>query len=134
MERGALLFDVTIMGHPRPKARPRFAGGRVVSSVSKHEKLWKLALNREICWAVNFKAPISQPVYVDMDFWFATPIFDRCEKPHTFKPDKDNLEKLALDCLVKCHVLKDDSIVASGETTKRWMMAGGVRIAVYAVA
>jgi len=44
-------------------------------------------------------------------------------KPHQQKPDKDNLEKAFLDC-----VLADDSKIWDGRATKRWAQVGKITL------
>jgi Holliday junction resolvase RusA-like endonuclease len=71
-------------------------------------------------------------VRVDMIFTFEPPASgrDRLGQPHTQKPDKDNLEKLVLDALVKARVLADDSLAAAGEPLKLWGERAGVAVVV----
>jgi len=134
MKRGKRLFKVICLGTPVSKARPRFVRGRVVSTVGKAEKLWRNRLMADIAIVrdqiYEILTPIDRPVIVDMDFWFEAKKPAQLETPHGQKPDKDNLEKLCLDVLVKAGVLKDDSLATGGETTKQWQMKGGVRITI----
>jgi Holliday junction resolvase RusA-like endonuclease len=132
MKRGAKLFDVVCLGTPRPKARPRFVKGRVVSTVGDHELLWRGTLEKEIrhAWSTS-KKPFDCALIVDASFYFEAKKADRLGLPHTQRPDKDNLEKLCLDVLKKERVIKDDALVVGGETTKEWQMNGGAVIAVY---
>lgn len=135
MKRGPKLFSVMVLGTPRPKARPRFVKGRVVSTISDHEALWRDAIVREIrkVWPHTMK-PLDCALMVDASFYFEAKEVDRLGQPHTQRPDKDNLEKLCLDALKKERVIKDDALVVGGETTKEWQMAGGAMIVVYGVA
>lgn len=125
-------FVFRINGTPRPKARPRFVKGRVVTTAKETEKLWKNWLMRAVKDAVANRgdpAPLfSAAVRVTMCFTFEPPASarDRIGKPHTHKPDKDNLEKLVLDVMVKAGVLKDDSLVADGPVQKVWGERAGV--------
>lgn len=135
MKRGRKLFECFVLGTPRPKARPRFFKGRVISTVGDHEKLWRDAIVREIrkVWTRTVK-PFDCAMMVDASFYFEAKKADRLGQPHTFKPDKDNLEKMVLDLLKKESVIGDDALVAGGETTKEWSMRGGAMIVVYGVA
>lgn len=135
MKRGTKLFEVFVLGTPRPKARPRFIRGKVISTIGDHEKLWRDAIVKEIrtVWSGTVK-PFDCALIVDASFYFEAKKADRLGQPHTFKPDKDNLEKLLLDILKKERVIKDDALVCGGEVVKEWQMAGGAVIEVYAVA
>lgn len=134
MKRGRKLFEVFVMGTPRPKARPRFVKGRVISTVGDHEKLWRDAIVREIrkVWSGTVK-PFDRAMMVDASFYFEAKTADRLGQPHTHRPDKDNLEKLILDILKKERVIKDDALIVGGEVTKEWQMAGGAVIMIYGV-
>jgi Holliday junction resolvase RusA-like endonuclease len=50
--------------------------------------------------------------------------------PHTVRPDKDNLEKAVLDCLVKAGILADDSLVYDGSFQKVWAERGGLSVVI----
>lgn len=130
MKRGEKLFSIVVLGTPRPKSRPRFVNGRVVSTTSKHEDLWRGALEKTIRPARPV-SPIDRALIVDASFFFEAKTVKRLGRPHTHKPDKDNLEKLCWDVLVKERVIKDDALVAGGETTKEWQMRGGAVVEVY---
>lgn len=119
-------------GQPKPQPRPRLGNGRVVSIARKATKTWKDRLVAEIVAARKEMSPITEPCGVRLTFFMQTKERKRWGLPHTFKPDKDNLEKLALDALVKAGALKDDSIVAEGVTRKLWAERGGVEIIIQA--
>lgn len=72
--------------------------------------------------------PITHAVRVDMLVMF--PIKDRARwgTAHTSKPDKDNVEKAVLDCLVQAKILQDDSLAFTGEFTKVWAERGGLDV------
>ena len=130
MKRGEKLFEVFVLGTPRPKARPRFVRGRVVSTVGDLELVWRDALAKMARQSRPIK-PIDGALMVDATFWFESKRADRVGQPHTFRPDKDNLEKLCLDVLKKERVIKDDALIAGGEVTKEWQMRGGCLVVVY---
>jgi Holliday junction resolvase RusA-like endonuclease len=131
MKRGALLFSMTCLGTPRPKSRPRFVKGRVISTAGNNEKLWRDQIIRELRSLGRTEPPLKVAMIVDAAFWFEAKKPERLGKPHTQRPDKDNLEKLCLDVLTKERVIKDDALVVGGETTKEWQMRGGLRLDVY---
>lgn len=126
----ALTFSVR--GTPRPKSRPRFIRGRVVTTTKPKEKLWRTGVERAAFAAVLYRgdpAPVFRgAVRVTMIFTFEPPKSgrDRLGKPHTDVPDKDNLEKLVLDAMKKAKVYADDSQVAAGPTEKWWGEQAGV--------
>lgn len=132
MKRGEKLFEVCCLGTPRPKARPRFVKGRVVSTVSDLELLWRQELAKTIR-LVRPMVPFDRALIVDASFYFEAKKAECLGQPHTHRPDKDNLEKLCLDLLKKECVIKDDALVCGGEITKEWQMRGGAVIAVFAV-
>ena len=123
-----IAFAVT--GTPRPQPRPRFVRGRVISTANKHVLLWREAVTRAARQAMaDAQAePFVEPVSVDIVFTMPTRDSARWGLPHTFRPDKDNLEKLVLDCMVKARALRDDSLVAAGRAVKLWGEVGGVRV------
>lgn len=129
-------FTFSVRGTPRPKARPRFIKGRVVTTATRHEKLWRTAVQRAAKAAVALRgdpAPLfAGAVRVRMVFMFEPPGAERQRlgTPHTHKPDKDNLEKLVLDAMEKAGVFKNDSQVADGPVEKWWGERAGVTVLV----
>lgn len=130
-------FVFSVWGTPRPKSRPRFVKGKVISTATDKEKLWKGAVERvAFCAAVARGDPMplfrTGPVAVRMVFNFRPPEseLNRIGQAHTFKPDADNLEKLVLDAMKKVGVFKDDSQVAKVEVSKQWGERSGVTILV----
>lgn len=123
-----------VHGTPRPKTRPRFVKGKVVTTTKPKEKLWRLAVQRAALAAVLYRGdhvPVFRgPVRVSMIFVFEPPksARDRIGKPHTDVPDKDNLEKLVLDAMKKAGVFRDDSQVAQGPVEKWWGERAGVTV------
>jgi len=116
----------SVSGTPRPLPRPRFIKGRKrpVSITSATAKVWKQAVERAArqCLADLGKDDLGdEALRVDIEFTFATPKAERWGKPHTNKPDKDNLEKMILDCMERAGMFgKGDEQVAKGNTAKRW--------------
>jgi Holliday junction resolvase RusA-like endonuclease len=129
-----LIFRVH--GTPRPKARPRFVGGRVVTTVGPKEKLWRAWVERAAKEAVANRgdpAPIFLgAVRVRMVFTFKPPQSgrDRVGKPHTQKPDAENCSKLVLDAMERAGVFKNDSQAAQAPPEKWWGMNAGVVVTV----
>jgi Holliday junction resolvase RusA-like endonuclease len=123
----AITFSVA--GRPRPKTRPRFVNGRVVSTVSKPELLWRGAVERAARECVANIGPLPEwaaaAAWVDMVFSMPTRNAKRVGLPHTVKPDKDNLEKLVLDAMEAAGLLsKGDARVSRGAVRKVWCLEG----------
>lgn len=129
-----LLFEAR--GTPRPKARARNIGGRMVSTTGKLEKLWRSAVDRAIARAVANRGDptplFTGAVRVRMVFTFLAPPNkpERVGQPHTFKPDADNLAKTVLDRMERGGVFKNDSQVAQCPVEKWWGRRFGVVVTV----
>lgn len=135
MTMTSLTFTVT--GTPRPQPRPRKVRGRWVSTANPRAQLWRDGVER-VCRAAlqNYGAPLplypkGQAVMVSMTFMFAAgTATDRIGRPHTHKPDRDNLEKLVLDVMERCGVYRNDSQVSRGPIEKIWSVKPGVVVTV----
>ena len=57
---------------------------------------------------------------VSIDFSFPTKDTSRHGKPHTSRPDADNLAKLILDSLMRAGLIGDDAAVSSLTVRKTW--------------
>lgn len=118
---------VYVPGTPRPQPRPRFVGGRVVSTGSKHAKLYRKVVE----WACRVTEPVHGPVQVELDLWFATKDAKRHGQPHTARPDADNVAKLWMDCAERSGLLpKGDAKVADLTVRKRWSAEAGAQMTV----
>lgn len=129
-------FTFTVWGTPRPKARARNVGGRVVSTTGKKEKLWRSVVERTVKEAVKLRgepAPLFRgAVRVRMVFFFKPPAsaMDRVGKPHTHKPDAENCSKLILDAMERQGVFKNDSQASAAPPEKWWAPRAGVVVTV----
>jgi Holliday junction resolvase RusA-like endonuclease len=107
--KNILLIEVP--GIPVAKKRPRFArrGKHVVtySTQKREERTWRLLAGNQLP-----RIPLDGPVSVEVRFYLPYPRVDygtgrnadklkirAIDKPHTVKPDLDNLIKFAMDCL-----------------------------------
>jgi Holliday junction resolvase RusA-like endonuclease len=124
---------VQVRGTPRGRATAR--PGHVSRAVDPKILLWRDAIRRAAAEAVQnaggreaVAAVLKAPgVAVDFVFWFEARYVQRCGKPHTAKPDGDNLAKLAMDALVFAGLLGGDDARASTITVrKQWAMRGGM--------
>lgn len=116
-----IIFDITPVGKPRMVRSDIWSGRKCVSEYWRFkDKLVLLA--RKNKYKVTPKLNISFILPMPGS-WSGKKkkLFDR--KPHTQKPDIDNLEKAFLDCLCE-----DDSFVWSVNKTKRWGETGKIII------
>ena len=82
-------------------------------------------------------APFSEPVAVKVRWTFPWRKSERKSivtagnpKPHTSRPDLDNLEKALLDVMTRLNFWTDDSLVTEKSTSKWWGPKPGIDIEV----
>jgi Holliday junction resolvase RusA-like endonuclease len=111
-----LIYSLFVEGKPRPQ--PRSRKGKYGNFYNpKTADSWKEAI--QISFLTNRKPRIIGPVYLKIHFFFHKKGI--CgERPHTVKPDKDNLEKAVMDALTGIQIWKDDCQVYGGNTEKYW--------------
>lgn len=145
------IVSFKVQGVPRPQPRPRFAQGRVVAEIDPKVKQWQAAVRHAATMAkeglgLGFGGmPLGSAVAdalgggkalrVDCTFYFGTRHVERWGKPHTFRPDRDNLDKLILDEMTKVQLIGgDDCRVSAGVIRKRWcdLSGSGALVEVYA--
>jgi Holliday junction resolvase RusA-like endonuclease len=118
---------LNVEGNPRPQPRPRLCRGRVVSTADANARRWKEQIRSTAKLAVEARGMVeASQVAVVLRFDLATDKTDRHGKPHTFRPDADNLAKLALDAVMDAGLLKDDAAVSTLVVTKTWAAKGGM--------
>ena len=123
---------LNVEGTPRPQPRPRFVRGRVVSTADANARRWKDLVRNTGKLAVEAHGQIqAEAVAVVMRFDMPTPKVDRHGKPHTFRPDADNLAKLALDAIMDAGLLKDDAAVSTLVVTKAWAAKGALTMTLH---
>lgn len=127
---GELLVRLVVRGEPKSQPRPRFVGGRVISNVKPAVSSWQAAVRRAAGEALNALAGglpnKATALRVDVTFFFPTKVSNRWGKPHTHKPDRDNLDKLVLDECTKVGLFGgDDCRVSAGMIRKYWVRPGG---------
>lgn len=125
-----------------PKAKPRartIPGQRRPVSMTGAAKAYAVALQARAREAVSniggadllAQAWGGRALVVDILCQFPTRNTTRWGQLHTPRPDKDNLEKMVLDCLQRAGALGgDDSRAATGVTTKRWGPDGFMAVTV----
>lgn len=118
---------LNVEGNPRPQPRPRFVRGKVISTADANAKRWKDLIQSAAKAAAQAHGQIQVPaVAIVLRFDLATPKGERHGLPHTFRPDADNLAKLALDAVMSAGLLKDDAAVSTLVVTKTWAAKGGM--------
>jgi Holliday junction resolvase RusA-like endonuclease len=78
---------------------------------------------------------ITDPVFLEVLFYFPRPkrLMNIAVKPHTSKPDSDNLLKAVMDAITNASVWKDDAQVYGHHVEKYYSQApSGVRIIIKA--
>jgi len=118
------MITFTIPGKPFAKQRPRFSrrSGRAFTpkeTVSFENTVGQIAMS-------HFPEPITGPVKVSIWATFEPPASwskkktaDHINRPHTQRPDLDNVQKAILDGLNRI-AFADDGQVAEIETRKYW--------------
>lgn len=123
---------LNVEGTPRPQPRPRLCRGRVVSTADANAKRWKDLVRQTGKLAAEAHGQIQETaVAVVMRFDMPTDKADRYGKPHTFRPDADNLAKLALDAVMDAGLLKDDAAVSTLVVTKTWAAKGALTMTLH---
>lgn len=130
----------TPKAQPRPRAFARKMGNTFVARVydAGTAEGWKGSIAMA---AAPFRppSPLLGPLRVDIDFYFPRPKYLMARKypdgpmRHTSKPDRDNLDKAALDCLTTLGFWDDDSQACEGEPRKFYVAKGnqpGARIVI----
>ena len=122
-------------GQPRPLFVPARGGGkfRVVSTADRKIAAYRtrmIAVMKHASVMALWKPP-PKLVRVDVVAYFATK--DAALWGHYCgkKPDRDNIDKLILDCAGAKNgagLFKDDACVAAGSVLKLWSRLGGVQI------
>lgn len=128
-------FTFSVIGNPRPKARPRrVKAGHFVSTALPKEKIWKAVVERACREALAERGDplplFPGAVRVSMQFTFKATNSNAVGSPHTQKPDKDNLEKLVLDVMERAGVVRNDSQAADGPVSKVWGERGSLMVLV----
>lgn len=127
-----LMFIVR--GEPCGQPRPRFIGGRAVSTLrGSKAALWREAVARA-CKSVAHYGQLLAATSLEVEMVFSFKVTmrkgDLTGGPHTQKPDADNLAKLVLDVMVDECLIEDDKHVAKLTVHKLWAPGQGVSVTV----
>ena len=128
-----MITQFTVLGLPKPQARPRAVSrGKFVKVYSPGTE-WKEAVK----YAASKETPIaSEALQISLEFYFDRPkshygtgknadkLKSSAPKFHTKKPDVDNLAKAVLDACQDAGLFKDDSAVV-GLTVEKFYIDPG---------
>ena len=120
---------LSVDGIPRPQPRPRFYKGRVISTADANARRWINLIESAARVALDAAGKVEGPIAVALHFAFPTKDKTRWGKPHTARPDADNLAKLVLDAVMRAGLIGDDSGVARLVIVKAWASSGGLEAA-----
>ena len=128
------MILLTVKGTPRPQPRPRFVQGRVVSTADPNARRWKAGVEAVARQAAKEHGQQSGPLSVSLTFEMPTADKKRHGRPHTLRPDSDNLAKLVLDAMMSAGLIGDDSAVSCLIVRKTWSPSplAGVSLAISA--
>lgn len=91
-----------------------------MSTADANARRWQDAVGRAARVAFDAHGAVAGPLVVCIGFSMPTPKKARHGKPHDFRPDADNLAKLALDAVMKTGLIPDDSQVSTLVVRKTW--------------
>lgn len=97
-----------------------------MSTADANARRWQDMVRGAAKVALDAHGALEGPLEVCFSFQFGTPKSERHGKPHTFRPDADNLAKLALDAVMKSGLFKDDSQVSMMVVRKTWAKDGSM--------
>lgn len=133
------LFEVFVMGTPKPQPRARSAKGLIGVYNPSTADGWKTMIVAQLKPFIPGR-PIKQAVSLDLDFFFRRPKSHygtgknsellKASAPVYFTNhyDTDNLAKVVMDVMPQIGILYDDAFVVDGRTTKSWGEPSGVNI------
>lgn len=114
---------ISIPERPIPNARPRFSKqGHVFDSQRDIKRVYRMHLRRQ------FTSPKSGPIEISFKFYLKIPVstskkktllMEAGEVPHIKKPDIDNLEVMALNCMSGI-IYNDDNQVHKMDSVKMY--------------
>lgn len=115
------MLEVTARGHPRPQPRPRFAYGRVISTVGALPKEWRKTVGAAVKRDMRRTPEWTSGCRLELIFVMPTPDKRRHGKAHLIRPDSDNLAKLIMDVLEERGALpRGDADVCDLRVQKVW--------------
>lgn len=122
------VFRCAINLEPAGKGRPRMGKSGAYTPEATREWTKSAVAILSSARAVQGLPCIIVPTAVRLRLYFKQPASAKgklASLPCTKKPDGDNVEKMALDCLVKAGIIGDDSSVASCSWEKIWSTGSG---------
>lgn len=129
------LIDIFIPIRPVAQARARgaFIGGAIRMYTPKSSRVFKERLAAEIWTMVGRRICLDEALHVDIEITLERPKSARNRRHPTVKPDLDNFEKAVMDACTEAGLWRDDAVVVSKFSVKRYADGPGdvgVRIAV----
>jgi Holliday junction resolvase RusA-like endonuclease len=118
-----------IEGDPVGQPRARCVPNRrtPVSTVSKKVKAYRTHLIGVLKREAKASGWVKPELFrCDIEAFWGTPVAQRWGRYCGKKPDRDNIDKLVLDCAQRAGVIPDDARAVAGGITKRWSQRGGV--------
>lgn len=129
------MREITFFAEGEPKGQPRPRAFAINGKVRMYDPAtaegWKNCIAGAFlhCYPSRVE-PFEGLVRVTLDFWMPRPRSHfrgktqelRGDAPqwHGIKPDVDNLAKAALDAITALRIWRDDALVVSLQTTKRY--------------
>ena len=108
-------------------------GGRIGIRKSDALKDAEDALMARICAAGVPDEPVSCAARLTVTWCFLADERHVVSEPHTSKPDMSNMLKTLEDCLTRCGVISDDSIICLESLAKGYAEREGIYIEVSAL-
>lgn len=127
-----LDFDVFLVGRPAPQGSKRTAGSRRVVEVSAYLKAWREAMLVQLSWQYRYRAPMTPPYRVEVEFIQGKPKKPAYEWP--VQGDLDKLVRAVGDALQQAGVIVDDKHITCWNASKRFQgnCQTGVRVVINA--
>lgn len=119
------MLTLFAAGHPRPQPRPRFVGGRVVSTLSPLARAWRETVASAV--KSGMRRTPAWPCGCALELVFVMPTRDkkRHGRSHLIRPDVDNLAKAVMDVLEERGALpRGDADVCVLTVAKVWGPSG----------
>lgn len=132
----ACLIDIFIPIRPVAQARARgaFIGGRIRMYTPKSSRVFKEELSAAIWSMLGSSRQLDEPLHLAIEVTLERPQSARRRPFPTVRPDLDNFEKAVMDACTSAGLWRDDSLVVSKYSCKKYADRPddvGIRIAVH---
>lgn len=129
MTPAAPLVDAWAPCTPVPCSRPRFDSVRRRTYTDTRSEQ-AARTQASLLASQGPRGTLTGPVFVTLHYTMPTKQKGRHGRPHTIRPDVDNLAKLTMDAISRLGWWVDDCQVCSLVAVKKWGESGGVRVIV----